>query len=291
LIHWILTRMEENPNTVFYRKELESLFVSDFQKALDNNLLRRIETDSDSYSHNLDTVYRVINDKYGYEAINEDDSEADPVPLSDGDLDRYRLDLVSLAKVIQKENGLVGTPHSLKERLFFLGESEQEGRLLAYVLVLVNGSPLMSSVVVEAPAILSLRYYAIIAVYPNSLPDTVEQRRLQNLKIWCIPLPRDTFVLQSFRIMTQESEAFSLSESVVTWRGNTYLLKRGQYAVLNILWEASKLGYPTLNWKQIKDRLTNYNLYPARMRDYFKDSPLWNTLITRPRKSVYGLKI
>ena len=291
MIRWILGKMEHTPNAVFYRRELEQGFPEGFQQALQDGLLIKVASNFKSYSYGLDTTYRVVQTDSGFEAIDEDEPETEPIPLSTSDFLRYRLNLDTFAKLVQNKNGLTGKPFQLNERLFFIGEAESEGKILAYVLVFVNDSPLLRSVVVEAPSLLSRSYHTIIAIYPNYLPDPAEQRRLEDLGIWSVLFDGDTFVLPSFQNLLSLSSGFSITDSSVTWRGKEYPITQEQSAVIKILYEAYLLRNHYLAWKQIQARLESYHMYPARMSDVFKVSPLWNTLIIKTRRSLYSLNI
>jgi hypothetical protein len=284
--------MEQNPNAVFYRNELEKLSPEAFQQALKNKLLRRYEANYESYSSGLNTSYLVIQDEGRFEAINEDDPEADPIPLTSSDFARYKLDLEAFARIVQQENQITGKPYPLNNRLYFLGETEKEGKLIAYILVLVNESLESQSIIMEVPALIPRNYQGIIAVYPSHLPPLAEWRRLEDLNIRATTLTGDNFVLPPFKDLFRGtlSSDFAIKDSSVTWHGQEYPITPEQKAVLQILYKTYQSGSRYLKWREIQARLESYRYHPQRMRDVFRKSPsLMKKLIIRTNKDLYSL--
>jgi hypothetical protein len=283
--------MEQNPSAAFYKNEIEEKFSADYQTALKNNLLLRLKPDYSSYWKD-NKLFRVVKNERGYEAI-DDDPEEEPIVLDESDFIRYNLSLESFCRYLQKGNSLAGNPSKLNDRLFFIGDIEKEGKSFAYVLVFVNKSTVLKSIVFTIPNLLSQTYDAIIAVYPGYTPDATERRQLENSKIWAVQFPSNDFVLPFPDVLTKQPSisGFSVTESSVTWRGTIYPITYGQYAVIKVLYSAHLSGSSSLRWVEIRNRLESYGHYPIRMRDVFKKSPLWKTLVENPEKSIYCLNI
>jgi hypothetical protein len=288
--------MEQNPNAVFYGRDLERQFPEDFRQAIAERLIIRIPTNIDGYSGDDGTLRIVLETEDGFEAIDQDDPEAEPVSLNIEDLTRYKLNVEAYTKRVQEINKLTGKAMFISERLFFLGESRSENTAIAYVLAFINDAPIMKSVVASLLTLLPQTYNKIVAVYPKHSPTPTECRKLEDLGILAIGLrPDDCFALPSFNSVIVEPSsakiAFRLSENSVEWDGKTYPLRKERYAVLKIMLEAHRAGEAYLAWKQIKERLVSFGLYPTRMSEIFKGSPLWKTLILRTNKNLYHLNI
>jgi len=92
----MLEQMERSPRAVFYEKELRERFSEEFQTARDAKLLRSVPTrlDGGTYSRGLAKPYLVFEDEGSLEAFDDEDPEAEPIPLTMADLARWRLVLV-----------------------------------------------------------------------------------------------------------------------------------------------------------------------------------------------------
>ncbi|MBI2868494.1 MAG: hypothetical protein HYX96_01555 [Chloroflexi bacterium] len=290
MIGWILERMEENPNAVFYGKELQERFPESFNQAIADRLLRRLPTDFGSYGYGHGS-YLVIETESSFEALDEDDPEAEPIPLLAEDFAQYKLDLPVLAGLIQRANQLSGKPTPISERLFFLGDIDRDGVPIGYVLALVNASPITQAILLSLPALLSKSYRSMFAVCPSYVPAPPEVRKLEELGIGIVPLTKG-FVLPSWEIaIVSYSSDFLLSENSVRWRGQAYPLKPEQAAVLRMLYGTYKMGTPDVSWTIIQQRLITLQMIPSRMRDIFRDSPLWKTLVIQSGKGIYRLNL
>ena len=298
MIHWLLTQMEENPNAVFCGKELAERFPGAFQETIQKRLLRQVQTPPDSgyYDSGLNTPHLVVADAAGLEAIDEDDPETDPIPLTREDLARYALDLEAFAKAVQQANQLAGKPSPLTDRLFFLGESEKEGVLAAYVLALVNDSPGVRGILEGVPSLLPRACRSILVACPSHVVAPTEKRRLEDLGIRvallqsdnCLLLPSHDAVCQE---LSSTKSGFLLSDFSVRWRGQSFPLTQQEAAVIKMLYQAHRAGTPDLSWQHIQTRLSVLEMYPSRMRDVFRESPLRGTLVIRTGKNLYRLDL
>lgn len=73
--------------------------------------------------------------------------------------------------------------------------------------------------------------------------------------------------------------------------GKRFLLAPRQAAVVEMLHHAHGSGAPELHWRQIKERLASLDYYPARMRDVFRNSPEWRSLVVSSGKGFYRLNL
>lgn len=288
----MLKAMEYTPNAVFYRTELEKRFPQDLQKTIELNLLKQLPPDYVSYGLGPNPPYLVIRDDSGFQAINEEDPEEDPICLTEKDFIRYSLNITNFLKIVQQKNNLIGKPIQLHPRLYFIGEILCDEKSVAYVLVFVNDSPDLKTVVSEIPHLILNKYQNYIAVYPSQIPDVVERHRLENLKIRAILLPSDLCLPSPQSLLPDSlSSDFVVSETHVMWKGQRYPLTRSQSAVIRIIHKAHQSGMSYVSWEQIRNQLESYDLHPARISDVVKNSPLWKTLILNPKKGLYCLNI
>jgi hypothetical protein len=298
LIHWILSQMEENPNAVFYGRELEERFPDSVESSVKGKLIVRISPESGSYSYGLSSQYRIVESEDGFEAIDEDDPEAEPIHLSNDDLARYKLDLVSFARRVQQANTLTGTPSKITDRLFFLGEADVKDELTACILAFINAAPITHQVLSVLPSLLPTTYKRSLVVCPSHLPDLIERRQLEALHIRAIQLQKDNpFILPSFNNVLDnhpaEDSEFWHSEDYrsIRWHSQAFSLKPQEAEVVRILHQAHRVRTLGLKWDQIQTRLNSIQMYPQRMRDIFKNSPLWHNLIIDAGRGIYRINL
>ncbi len=296
----MLTRMEENPNAVFYGTELKTRFPEAFQQGIDSRLLRRLSTHLQSGYRDLglNTTRLIVAEHGNIEAIDEEDPEDDPIPLTPDDLARYTLDLGVFALNVQQQNKLTGKPAPLTDRLFFLGEAESEGIIAAYVLALMNDSPGMDKILLELPSLLPAVYRRVLVACPSHTPAPTYRRQLEDLGIQVALLrPDNPLVLPSFGTPPQDSPStesdFTHAPDFqwVRWRDREFTLTPQQATVVGMLHQAYRAGTPVLSWGQIQQRLSSIERYPTKMSDVFKRSPTWGTLVIKAAKGMYRLDL
>lgn len=298
MIYWILSRMEENPNAVFYGKELEARFSKSFESSVKDRLLVRIPPNLSSYSHGLNSQYRVVESEDGLEAIDEDDPETEPINLSNDDLAQYKLDLEVFARKVQQANELSGTLAKLSERLYFFGETYISGELGACVLAFINASPITHQILPSILSLLPTTYKKALVVCPSQMPDLIERRHLETLHIQVMQLKKDNpFSLPLLNSLISDSPpedgSFWHSEDYrsIRWQNRFFTLRLEQAEVIKMLDQARTKSSPDVSWARIKLHLENLQRYPEYMKDIFRDSQLWGTLIKSPSRGIYRLDL
>jgi len=198
VIRWMLTRMEKSPSAVFYEKELAERFPNEFEQAKREKLLRHVETslDGGSYALGRSRPLTVVSVGGKFEAFDDEDPEFDPVELALADLARWRLDLEALAKRFQQTNRLTGTPDTLDDRLLFIGGTARDGLALAFLLGLFHEHRSALTHLRALPSSLPSRHDRFVVACPTFTPTPFEQRELESLNIFVVPVnERDPFVL------------------------------------------------------------------------------------------------
>lgn len=206
MICWMLAEMEETPGAVFYETELREHFLEEFEQAKDAGLLRRVQVriEGGSFANGLSRPYALFDDGTTIEAFDDEDPEAELIPLTMEDLARWRLDLQELALRFQETNCLRGAPCVLDERLFFLGEAKMDGQLVAFVLALVSEPRQARQHLTALPGYLSGAHDRIAAVCPSYLPSQVERRRLESLQVFVVsPDDTDLFKVDVSQVLLQ----------------------------------------------------------------------------------------
>jgi len=287
--------MEENPNAVFYGKELAERFATQFDQARSNNLITIAETPSGNsyFDYRTNKSYFVVADQDRLEAIDEDDPEADPISLNPDDLRRYSLNLPVFAKMFQETNQLIGKPAKLSERLFFIGEGNRNGVLSAFVLAFINDSDIVRSNLVGLPNLLPNKYLGISVICPSHIFNPDEVRRLEELDINVSTLTLDNpFIIPQVNIFTRENNRIEFEHSDdyrwVKLRGAEFKLSKRRAKVIAILHDAYQVRKPVLSWEQISNRLGEGS---QSMSDLFKKSPAWKTLIIEVSSGLYRLNL
>jgi hypothetical protein len=202
----MLTEMEKTPGAVFYERELRERFLDDFEKAKDAGLLMSVQVriEGGSFANGLSRPHALFDDGATIEAFDDEDPEAEPIPLTIEDLSRWRLDLQELALRFQETNCLRGVPCVLDERLFFLGEAKMDGQLIAFVLALFSGSRQAGQHLTALPGYLPGGHDRILAISPSYLPTQHERRRLESLKVFVVtPDDADLFKVDVSQVLLQ----------------------------------------------------------------------------------------
>lgn len=165
MIRWILERLERDPHAVFYEKEIRERFRGEFDEAVERRLLRRVPV-GETYGYGLARPRTLVAlDGGGYEAVDDEDLEAEPIKLTALDVVRWRLDMDQIGRLFQEENGLKGEPGTLSPRLHFLGESGGVGVVLGLL-----QKDQASSDLAALPALLPGEIKAAIVVSPTYVP-------------------------------------------------------------------------------------------------------------------------
>jgi hypothetical protein len=214
----MLRELEQLPTALFSERELKDRFPKEFDTCRRQRLIHRVApplgttscTTADGHRHT------VIPEGAGFLALDEDDPEADPVQLTIADLARWRLHLGVLARRFQVANGLSGREGTLCSRLFFLGDARRDGLSVAFVLGLLC-EPKSAVIHLRAlPNTLSHRYDRFVVASPSFSLAPAEQRELELLDIFVVPLGADDPLLldytQALQKPSRRAPRISLSD-------------------------------------------------------------------------------
>ena len=133
----------------------------------------------------------MVEEEGNLEAINEDDPEADPIPLVIEDLFRYSLDLEIVAKYFQETNHLGGKSAPLDDHLYFLGFSSAEGAKAAVILGFFNNEINALRYLRGLPNLLIDSYDRYIVVCPSYTPTPTVVRELSSFHTNIVTLSKD----------------------------------------------------------------------------------------------------
>lgn len=284
MIRWMLTRLERDPHAVFQERDLKSRDEAEFEQLRRGRLVRRLPGVGvgDSYSDPSGRLLTVVANPDGsLEAIDDEDPEFGPVPVEPADSSLWQLDLEALARRVQQANGLSGQPEPLDDRLFFLGEAEHDGLRVAFILGLFPDGSSAWPLLAALPGLLPFGYGRIVVVSPRlDLPPT-DRRRLEPLGVLVVPLDRsDLLSLHDAMASGQRglNPGFDHSDDFRSvWAvGREFSFTPRQAEVVKILYRAHRNRASEVGWPDIRDQLESY---PQRMRDIFKRSDAWGTLI------------
>lgn len=130
----MLERLEINPHSVFAESELRGWDEHDFERLRGERLIRRTGTDA-SLWHQGGRQLSVIEGEDGaLEAIDEYDTEFDPIPVATSDTGAWKVDLDVLTQRFRQENSLEGDRGLLHERLILIGEGTTGNAVLLALL-------------------------------------------------------------------------------------------------------------------------------------------------------------
>jgi len=285
----MLTRLEKNPRALFEEWELKRQDPAGFEDAMRTGLVRRLPAPrlGDSYvdpSGRLRTV--VANPDGTLEAIDEDDPECDPVPVTLSEVASWTVNVDLLCQRFREVNILSGDFGRLHERLHLLGDlSPDRAIVLAFLLDERSGVPLLMTLPALAPT--TIREF--IVVVPSLTPSPPEQRRLEALHIWVRALRSDDpFAVRGLATSIPSVEVgradvgFHHSDDFrsVSVGGRRFTLTPRQAEVVQILYRAHCNRTPEVGWPYIRAELsTRIDSYPERLTDIFKRSDAWGKLI------------
>jgi hypothetical protein len=198
LLRFILGRIEHFPEAVFWESELRAISDQEFEQLKNEKLLRFVQTDLDEAAYPCPTAVAECTDRVLMQqagkllAVCPCPAAASVIELLPSDIRRFRVDLLELGERFQLANGFTGTPSALEDRLFLLGQMEEEGMSTAFVLAFLaderEGLPLLR----QLPLLLSgLRGGRFCVVCPSFEPSVQARRELQTLHVDVVPLGRD----------------------------------------------------------------------------------------------------
>ena len=299
MIRWMLGRLEQSPHAVFSERELKVRFPKEFEGAKSERLIRRVTGppsigSTGAYAHQSGVTYVVVPVEGGYEAFDPEDPEADPVVVDTSDLVQWSLDLEAFARKIQQANGLTGTPEALDHRLWFLGESDDRGKRLAYFLAFLREDDTAVSQLSTLAGIMPRTYSRRVVLCPSVELAPTTQRQLEDSDLELMTLEfqaPDSFVLANIDGPATADPKLEHSDDyrTVRWQGHTYSLSPLQAEVVSILHQVFRTGAHGLSWEAIGQRLSRD---AGHMSDIFKRSdPRKALIIFEKRGRVYRLNL
>lgn len=298
MIHWMLSRLEQDPAAAFYEQELRSRFPEEFEEVKSQGLLSSVTDSHRSYGYNLSRTRVVVETDDGqFEAWDEDNTDEEPLVLTGTDLAKWRLSLGAIIRRLHEENGLEGSLEELNERLTFVGETSLGDRWLGVVLGFLDDRcalPLLR----ELPNRLARnRYTRTLIVCPAFAPQPSVRREIESLALFVVPYPTEGFEVdlrQGNEPATDSQPRFDFRHSgdysSVTRNGRSFPLVTRQAAVVKRLHQAYKRELFDVSWRELKEIARRADgSAPEKMGDVFKGVDGWRSLITFERKGFWRL--
>jgi hypothetical protein len=196
----MLRELEHLPTALFSERELKDRFPEEFERGRRERLIQRVAVPPGTTSCTTADGRRhtVIPEGAGFLALDEDGPEAEPVHLTIADLARWRLDLGVLAQRFQGANGLSGKEGALDSRLYFLGDTRRDGLSVAFALGLLCERKSALIHLRALPNSLSHRYDRFVVMSPSFSLTPAEQRELELLDVFVVPLGVDDPLLADY---------------------------------------------------------------------------------------------
>jgi hypothetical protein len=195
VIATLLQALERDPNRVFHERDLERFPAAELEFAADKKLLRRVARGS-SYRDDADRTLLLVENMDGsFEAIDEDDPEADPISLTSADLARWRIDLPSVAEEIRACNRFGGRSAVVDDRICFVGDALRDGRRVAVILGLFCDGRRAAEQLRALPDLLPGSYEAFVVACPSFVLNPHQQRRLEARDIYIAPVGADDLAI------------------------------------------------------------------------------------------------
>jgi hypothetical protein len=290
LIGWLLERLEKHPHALFSEAELVNRDAAAFEALRSMRLLRRLPIDQDAgmVGTTDGRQLQVLDHDGRLEAFDEDDFEFEPISTDISALARWRVDLARLAEAIRDANLLVGAPSLLTDRLVFVGDRPgATGQAVVLGLFADRATAL-----VHAQSLLRIlpdKYVRITVVSPSYVPNPAEEMALnsdgidvtawrngQPFSIADSPPPRTHASVSG----NDDPAAFRIGVDgrAVWFLGAEHVVTPRQAQVVQLLYDARTNRTPSLGQDYLLEQIGSPG---ARLRDLFRGSSLWGTLIVR----------
>lgn len=292
----LLERLEVSPSATFAEQDLLRDAAEGFEYFRSLGLLRLVDEPTGSFRCMVQgAAYIAKRDGDDFIAIEAEEREPEVVRLTEAQVRQWTADLPAIARLVQRENGLVGPTESISERLWFLGQLDDGSAVL---LGLFRD---LASLEVELTA-LSSRFQASVSAFlvvcPTTRVPSFLQARLQKDQVRVVNLNERTGMklpLGASVSSTSEGDFVVNSPDYrsVTMRGRPFRLSVRRAKVVMILHRARSAGQKELAWSTIKTQLEALPnpFYVKRMQDIFKDMDGWEELVTRTAPGYYSLNL
>jgi len=299
LIGWLLERLEKHPHAAFTEAELIQRDAAEFETLRSMRLLRRLPIDQDAAMVGTTDgrQLQVLDDNGRLEAFDEDDFEFEPISTDISALARWSVDLIRLAEVIRDVNLLEGAPSLLTDRVFFVGDRPGTANQAVLLGLFADRATALAHAR-SLPRILPAKYVRITVVSPSYVPNPTEELALNSVGIdvtaWENGEPfsiADSSPPRNEAFMSGDSAAFRISVDgrTIWFGGKERTLTSRQAEVVQLLYSSHKSRTSALSQDYLMEEIGSPG---SRLRDLFRKSPLWGTLIVRGgTKGTFRLNI
>ena len=245
--------MEPNPSAVFYETEVKRRCGSGFAEAVKSAFLVHVQPQPrrETLRPEPGKTASVVEWDGKLYALDDDDPEADPIPVSPKDVARRCLSLEAVARRFHSANDLHGDPSALTDRMYYVGYAEQDAQPTALVLGLFAGEGQAIESALSLPSRLSQTHSRFVLACPSlTLRSQDHARRFEDLGIRLCQLdPKDVWRIrwpaQAAPLATRRGEPVLVIEEegrVVTYAGEAVPLTPTEHRVLVAL--ARRPGRP-----------------------------------------------
>ena len=133
-------------------------------------------------------------------AICPQDTEIEPIVLTEHDMARYRFSFKKLIEVVRQANGFAGNSYSLNQRVYFVGERVVEGTNTAFILALYPNVRSAEPALLSLPARIPQNCQQMVVVTPSlELTEESIYSKLRAASVFPIVLPA-SFGKRHFKI-------------------------------------------------------------------------------------------
>jgi hypothetical protein len=179
---------------VFYERDIGRFPVGELESTTYKRLLHRVPRGSSCKDDARRTLLLVDNADGAFEAIDEDDPEADQISLTAFDLARWRIDLLAVAEEIRLGNRFGGGSEVLDGPICSVGDALRGGRRVPVMLGLLCDGRRAVEQLRALPDLLSGSYEMFVAC-PSFVLDPYERRQLEARDICVAPVGANDLVI------------------------------------------------------------------------------------------------
>jgi hypothetical protein len=289
----LLKRLEVSPSSVLAEEDLLQDAAEDFENWRGLGLLRLVDEPPGSFRYMVqNTAYIVKRDGDDFIAFEADEQEPEVIRLSESQVRSWTADIPAIVRLMQRENGLTGTPEKLTSRLWLLGQREDK----AFVLGLFDEATRVEFETMILPERLPRDLQSFVLVLPSLALPASFRRRLEDRRIEIARLDHAAHFQIAMRpnpegLALSEQGAGARDDSTAILNGETFSLSPRWAKLVRILAAAKRTGQPDLSWMTIKVRLEagEPKFYVQRIQDILKSSKKNSRLIERTARGRWRL--